>query len=327
MTDPSFLSLSVALGLEITAGRWPTRWHPVGWMGRMIDGAVRLAPYPRDVRLAWGAIVVLVGSVSCALVAEGIVWSTAAAARRVSPSFAAPAVAFSEGLMLGSLFSIRGTLRAAREIERALAHGLIMEARRLLGRDLVSRPTAELDSSRIRSAVIESVAENTTDSVVAPLFWYLLFGLPGAVIYRFVNTADAMIGYRTPPYEALGKVAARTDDLLNWVPARLAALLIVLSAFGSGANGPGAFRIMCRDRARTESLNAGWTMSAMAGALAIRLEKPGCYVLGSGALPVDGTVVSRSLRLAATSMIFAAAAGLAFLATRTGFVPDGGVAS
>ncbi len=321
MTSSSLAVLSTALGFEIFAGTWPTPWHPVGWMGWMINGAVRLAPRPRLARFVWGTVVVLVGSASCALVADETIRATVAAVRRSSPRLVAPAVVLSEGFILGSLFSIRGTLRAGHEIERALALGLVSDARRLLGRNLVSRPTAALDPPHIRSAVIESVAENTTDSVVAPLFWYLLFGLSGAVIYRFVNTADAMIGYRTPPYEALGKAAARIDDLLNWLPARLAAALIVLSASVVGADGGGALRILGRDHSHTESPNAGWTMSAMAGALAVRLEKPGCYVLGSGPLPDNGTVVNRSLRLAAVAMTIAAILGLvaSFFSARLAF--------
>jgi adenosylcobinamide-phosphate synthase len=149
----------------------------------------------------------------------------------------------------------------------------------------VSRPTADLDPGEVAAATVESVAENLTDSVVAPALMYLAFGLPGAAVYRAVNTADAMIGYRDGALEHFGKLAARADDVLNLIPARISALAIVAAAAFTGASPRGALKTLWRDRRRTASPNAGWTMAAMAGALNVRLTKRDAYTLGDGPLP------------------------------------------
>jgi adenosylcobinamide-phosphate synthase len=190
-----------------------------------------------------------------------------------------------EALALTTMLSLRDLVRAARRVQAALRGGDLDAARSAVGRDLVSRPTARLGAGQVAAATIESVAENLTDSVLAPVAFYLAFGLPGAFVYRAVNTADAMIGYRHGTLEHFGKVAARLDDALNFIPARLAALAIVGAAALAGADAGGAWRTMLGQYARTASPNAGWTMAAMAGALRVRLEKPEHYVLGDGPQP------------------------------------------
>jgi adenosylcobinamide-phosphate synthase len=139
----------------------------------------------------------------------------------------------------------------------------------------------------VASGAIESVAENLTDALVAPVAFFVAFGLPGALAYRALNTADTMLGYREGPLEFFGKVAARLDDLANLVPARLAALAVVVAA---GAGAVSAWTTMARDHARTASPNAGWTMAAMAGALDVTLHKPGAYRLGRGPMPVASDI-------------------------------------
>jgi adenosylcobinamide-phosphate synthase len=190
-----------------------------------------------------------------------------------------------EAIALTCLLSLRGLVDAARQVAAELARGDLDAARRLVGYHLVSRPTAALDDGHVASAAVESVAENLTDSVVAPALCYLVAGLPGAAVYRVLNTADAMFGYRDGPLEYFGKVAARLDVLVNLLPARLGGLSLVVGAALAGESAGGAFTALRRDRRRTASPNAGWTMSAMAGALGVRLEKPGAYELGAGRLP------------------------------------------
>lgn len=166
----------------------------------------------------------------------------------------------------------------------------------------MSRPTEELDGGHVASATIESVAENLTDSLVAPALWFLVGGLAGAAVYRVINTADAMFGYRVGPLEYFGKVAARLDDLLNLIPARLAGLSVVAAAALAGESASGAFAGLRRDHCQTASPNAGWTMSAMAGALGVLLEKPGAYRLGAGNLP-DFRDIERSLRVLGAAVV------------------------
>ena len=212
-----------------------------------------------------------------------------------------------EALALASLFSLRGLAGAARRVADALTRGDLAGARALVGRHLVSRPTAALGAGPVASATVESVAENLTDSVVAPLAFYLAFGLAGAAVYRAVNTADAMVGYRLGMLERLGGASARLDDLLNLVPSRLAALALVAGARIGGESGSRAREVWRRDGRSTASPNAGQTMAAMAGALGVTLEKRGYYRLGDGP-PPDVAVVDRAVG------VFAAAAGVALVA-------------
>lgn len=154
-----------------------------------------------------------------------------------------------------------------------VASGLRMSVRqgqRMVAR-IVSRDTAEMDQSRIARATIESAAENLSDGVIAPAFWFLIAGLPGMVAYKFINTADSMIGYRTEKYSDFGWAAARLDDLVNWIPARLTAVLIAVPA--------GVFdrKSIQSDAALHRSPNAGWPEAAMARALNVALAGPRAY--------------------------------------------------
>ena len=203
-----------------------------------------------------------------------------------------------EGVALKSTLSLRGLARSALAVRDDLLRADLGAARVAVGRDLVSRPTATLDAGQIASGAIESVAENLTDAFLAPLIFFVAFGLPGAVVYRVINTADAMIGYREGPLLYFGRVAARLDDVLNLVPARLAALSIVAAAAIANGDARRALATMRRDHARTASPNAGWTMAAMAGALAVTLAKPATYTLGAGPAPAPADI-SRAVDLLA----------------------------
>lgn len=189
------------------------------------------------------------------------------------------------GAALWLLLSLRGLFAAALEVARQLGAHDLAAARQALAWHLVSRPTDALSPGLVASGAVESVAENLTDAYVAPLVFFLVFGLPGAAFYRAVNTADAMLGYRDGALEFFGKPAARLDDVLNIVPARLSALAIVAASAATGGATRLAWRTLLRDRTATASPNAGWTMAAAAGALAVTLEKPGAYRLGAGDPP------------------------------------------
>ncbi len=174
------------------------------------------------------------------------------------------------GLLLKPAFALRSLLGAALRVERALSAELGF-ARRALSA-IVSRETRNLDAGQVRMAAIESLAENLVDSVVAPLFYYLLLGLPGAYLYRAANTLDALWGYKSPRYRRFGWAAARFDDALNFLPARATGLLLVLGSSASLA-------ALLLEARKTPSPNAGWPMAAFALRLGVRLEKPGVYLL------------------------------------------------
>jgi adenosylcobinamide-phosphate synthase len=212
-----------------------------------------------------------------------------------------------EAAILKLTFSLRGLARAAGLVQQALVSGDLSQARHLVGWHLVSRDTTRLSASEVAAATVESVAENASDGVVAPLFYYALGGLPAALAYRFINTADAMLGYRDPVHEWLGKVPARLDDLVNLMPARLTAGLIVLVASLLGEDARRAWVVWRRDAHRTASPNAGRPMSAMAGALGVELEKAGHYQLGAGQTLPEAQDVARSLRLVYGTALLAVA--------------------
>ena len=211
-------------------------------------------------------------------------------------------------LVLKSTFAVRMLDREATRVYRGLKDGRLEDAKADL-RSLVSRDTSGLTPELAAAATVESVAENTTDSFIAPWLAFAVFGVPGAVAYRAINTLDSMIGYHGI-YEHLGKASARLDDLVNLAPARLTALLIL----AGGALGPGRFGaarkawgVMWRYHARTESPNAGWTMSSMAGTLGVRLEKLGHYQIGDSETSAP---VPRDIKRAIARMYFVGVLGL-----------------
>jgi adenosylcobinamide-phosphate synthase len=290
------LAVLIAVVLDLALGDPPNRLHPVAWMGRAIAiGRTRLCRGGRARLVLGGAAVTLAVAACSAAIGAAV---GAAASWWVA---AAPLI---EGAALSLVVSLRGLIVAARAVARPLACGDLEAARATLAFHLVSRPTATLGVEEVASGAVESVAENLTDALVAPVCFYLVFGLAGAAAYRAVNTADAMIGYRDGPLEWFGKVAARLDDALNFAPARLAAFSVVAGAALAGQDARGAWRVLRRDGARTASPNAGRTMAAMAGALGVTLVKPGAYRLGDGrgAAAAD---IARAVR------VFAVAAAVA----------------
>jgi adenosylcobinamide-phosphate synthase len=280
--------VGVAITVDVLLGDPPNPLHPVAWMGRAIGLGRRALCRGGRVRLLLGGAFVTLTITS---IAAAVAAAVAAFAPRLGP--AAPLI---EGTALSLLLSLRGLVAAARAVAAPLAGGDLDAARAAVAFHLVSRPTATLGAEEVASAAIESVAENLTDALVAPLGFYLVFGLPGAAAYRAVNTADAMIGYRDGALEWFGKVAARLDDALSFVPARLAALGLIAGAAAAGEDPRGAARVLRRDGARTASPNAGRTMAAMAGALGLTLAKRGAYRLGDGR-PATAADIGRAVRV------------------------------
>jgi adenosylcobinamide-phosphate synthase len=215
-------------------------------------------------------------------------------------------------LLLKSSFALRELGAAAYRVKQAVGLGNLPQAREAL-RSLCSRDPAALDEEALLAAAIESVAENVSDSFVAPLFYFVLFGIPGAIAYRAINTLDAMVGYRGR-FEALGKVPARLDDVANFVPARLTAMLMLLAGCFLGGNTAGGWRIFRRDRNKTPSPNSGQPMAVMAGLLGVQLDKKDVYVLGDRTRPVDSAMVECAWRTAAlTGWLTAAGCALAIV--------------
>ena len=225
--------------------------------------------------------------------AGGLAWLAAAGLREVG-SIAYVAAA---SVLLSTTFAVKELRRAANRTRSAMESGNEAGARQSLG-SLVSRDTRTLGPPLVAMAAIESVAENTTDSFVGPWLAFALFGLPGAFAYRAINTLDSMIGYRGR-YEHLGKAGARLDDLVNLIPARLSALLMLVTGrLLCGLPVGRGWRIAMRDRGLTESPNAGWTIGAAAGLLGVALEKTGHYRIGDGLRDPTAADLGTSVRLA-----------------------------
>jgi len=298
--------LVAAIALDLVAGEPPGQIHPVVWLGRLIAALDRRAPRGgRSSQLAYGAAMV-------AIVA-GL--SAAVAARLSRMAGPVPGGRLGQVWLLKTTFAVRALLAAGEAVRRPLEAEDLDDARAAL-RSLVSRETAHLPPGLVAAAAIESLAENLTDSALAPWLAYAPFGLPGAAAYRALNTLDSMVGYRGR-YEHLGKAAARADDVVNLVPARLCALLIAAAAPAGGGSPARAWRTALRDHGRTASPNAGWTMAAMAGALGVELEKAGHYRLGEGRQP-DPADIRRAQRIAAVALALGAgvAAAVAILTER-----------
>ncbi len=307
-------AMLVALALDLV-GEMPARWHPVVWYGKAIARLERAAPHGERARLAYGGGMIAIAAplaifpamalqrlarrTRTTLARHGGVWQGIAAA------------AIIEGGALAPFFALRMLVESGQLVRMSLERDDVPAAREALA-SLVSRDRADLDESLIAAAAVESLAENLSDSVVAPLLAYTIFGLPGAAFYRLINTFDSMIGYHGH-YEHLGKACARLDDTLNLLPARLTAGCIVALAPLYGGDARAAWRIWRRDARRTASPNAGHPMAAAAGALGVQLEKVDHYTLGDARQPIDPGAIRRAERMVryvggATILLLASAA-------------------
>ena len=281
--------LLLALAIDALFGEPPRVIHPVVWMGKVTSFLERFAPVQNTrAQLAYGGVIVVL----TIFIFASPVYFLLLYVNQISSI----AYVIGAALLLKSAFSFKELRQAAFEIKAHLAKNNLEKARAKMP-ELVSRETQSLEKPALVSATVESVAENISDSFVAPLFYFLIFGVPGAVAYRVVNTLDAMIGYRGK-YEYLGKCAARLDDVLNFIPARISGLLLVIAAYLCKKDSRNAWQVMLRDHGKTESPNAGWPMSAVAGAFKVRLEKAGYYSLGETNNPLSPQLIASGVNLA-----------------------------
>lgn len=258
-------AVAVAVALDAAFREPPLAAHPVRWAGRYLAWAGRRVPSsPPRVALARGAVAWAAGAATA--------FGAGLAVSRVAQRLPRPVRPVIVGAALWPLFAHRMLLDEVAAVEHALVTEGLEAGRAAVGR-IVSRDVSGLTPDEVRQAAVESLGENLSDSVVAPLFWYAVGGLPAAALYRFANTADAVWGYRTPRWEYAGRVAARADDLLNLAPARLTGTVL--------AGGTVSWSRLRAEAARTRSPNAGWPMAALALRLGVRLAKPGVYELGS----------------------------------------------
>lgn len=286
--------ITAAWAIEISFG-WPDRLyrrvrHPVVWIGSLItlfDTRLNQASYSPRVRYALGAV-----SVCC------VIAVTVGMARIIS--LALPGTWWGiaiEAVIASSLIASRSLYQHVSALLPPLKRGDLNTARQAVSQ-IVGRDPTNLDETAIVRAGLESLSENASDGVIAPVFWGSLFGLPGIAAYKAVNTLDSMIGHRDERHAAYGGFAARLDDVANLIPARLTGVLIAAASLK-----PSAFAVMFRDARQHRSPNAGWPESAMAGGLGVRLSGPRAYAdhphvepwLNDGARDPDTVDLKRGL--------------------------------
>lgn len=300
--------LALALALDLAFRELPGWLHPVVWMGRLASWLEHLGPSAggKASAFGWGAAMALLVPAAFG----GLAWLAAVGLRELGPI----PYLLGGAVLLSTTFAVSGLGRAARCVQTAMNEGSMDQARQQL-RSLVSRDSSSLGPSLVSAAAIESVAENTTDSYIGPWLAFAVFGLAGAFAYRSVNTLDSMIGYRGR-YEYLGKASAKLDDVMNLVPARISAgLMLAAGALFRLHVGLG-WRWAWHGRRLTDSPNAGWTIGAMAGLLGVTLKKKGHYRIGEGMKGPRPCHIGASVRLAYTVAAMGMLTATAALALR-----------
>ncbi len=277
---------------------WRRMPHPVSWIGRLIsvlDSALNQTGWPDFLRRLAGLVTVLV--------LVSLVGASGWMLDRLLRSL--PFAMVWIGLLASVLLAQNSLYRHVARVASGFAAGGLDGGRQAVSM-IVGRDPNSLDEAGVCRAAIESTAENFSDGVVAPVFWLALFGLPGLLIYKAINTADSMIGHRTPRHDAFGWAAARLDDLINLAPARLSGMLLACCAPMVGGSLITAFQVMWRDARLHRSPNAGWPEAAMAAALGLALAGPrryGSTVVADPFLHAEGRAdatrsdIARSLRL------------------------------
>jgi adenosylcobinamide-phosphate synthase len=305
----SVLIFFLAFLIDAVFGEYPDRIHPTIGIGKVIaylkpklKNANAKIEKANGVLLALG--VMLLVSVPVFLL---LFW--------LRQSFGSIPYIIVGAVLFKATFAVKGMDQYTKPIASALKKNDLAEARKWL-HFIVRRDPNTLNERQIISAAVESIAESTTDGITGPFFFFALLGVPGAFAYRVVNTLDSMVGYKNVENKNIGWFSAKLDTIANYVPARLTAYLMVAASFLLGENWRESWRILQRDKGKTASINAGWTISAMAGALGTQLEKQGYYVLGDdhGISPEH---ITKALRvMALTAVLFGLVVVLPVLALR-----------
>jgi len=270
----SILIFTLAFLIDLVLGEYPDRIHPTIGIGKMILYLKRKAknPNPR-VEKATGVLMALIIMLVVAFPMFLLLFWL-----RTLP-YGEILYIIVGAFLFKATFAIRGMGHYTKPIAKALKQNDLADARKWLPY-IVRRDPNSLNERQIISAAVESIAESTTDGITAPFFFYAFFGVPGAFAYRVINTLDSMVGYKNAEFKNIGWFSAKMDTITNYIPARVTAYLMVAAAFILREDWRESYRILQRDKHKTASPNAGYTISAVAGALNIQLEKQGCYTLG-----------------------------------------------
>src|SRR5438309_2456310 len=282
------LAVLFAISIDFAFGDPKNKFHPTVWIGILIG---KLVPFIKSHNPTTEKISGLILTISVTTLVASILYFLNVALHYLNQfdfNFVTRVVTliFSiviTGYLLKTTIAIKGMEKHATLIMQALSQTNLDDARAKLSM-IVKRDTKNLDRQHIISGTLESISENTVDGIIGPLFYFTIFGLPGAFIYRTINTIDSMIGYKTDLFRNLGWFGANCDKILNFLPSRIASLMIIFAVMILRGNWRHSLEIMRRDSKKTESPNAGYPMAAMAGALSAKFEKIDHYVLGDGNL-------------------------------------------
>ncbi|WP_428325307.1 cobalamin biosynthesis protein [Nitrosopumilus sp.] len=298
----SLIIVGFALVLDLIFGDPKNRYHPTAWIGRLIAKLTPLGQNQNQKLERLGGIFVVIIPIGIVVT---LLLTLDFGISLLSTDWITLVVSVVIGaLLLKTTIAIKGLERYAMIVVESLELNNLDSARENLSM-IVKRNTSNLDKNHVISGVLESISENTVDGITGPLFYYAIFGLPGAFVYRIINTADSMIGYKTNIFKNLGWFAATCDTLLNYIPSRLTGLVMIISSAILQNNWKESYKIMIRDGKKTESPNAGYPMAALAGALGTKFEKVNHYELGNGDLTLTKEHVHSAISIMKlTSVLF-----------------------
>jgi adenosylcobinamide-phosphate synthase len=296
------LVIGIALILDFIFGDPKNKYHPTAWIGLFIATLVPIIKNKDSNMEKLGGIMIIVSTSSVAIL---LLLSFEYVISLLAIDYVSIIISIViGGLLLKTTIAIHGMENHAKTVLMSLDSDNLEMARTNLSM-IVKRNTKNLDKNHIISGVLESISENTVDGITGPLFYYAFFGLPGAFVYRIINTADSMIGYKTDIFKNIGWFAASCDTILNYIPSRLTGLIMIISAAILQNNWKESYRVMIRDGKKTESPNAGYPMAALAGALETKFEKINHYNLGDGKVTLTNNQVYLAIRIMKfTSILF-----------------------
>ena len=310
LLSDSLLIFSLAFLIDLVFGEVPDRIHPTLWIGNVTHY------FKSKLKNENSRVEKINGVILCLVIIALFVVPVYFMLFWVREFLGWLPYIVASAIVLNTTFAIKCMKQYTLPVADAVEKGDYNRAKQLLP-FIVRRNPNELTKRHIISAAVETIAEGTTDGITSPFFYFALFGVPGAVAFRVVNTLDSMVGYKDLDHINIGWFSAKMDTIANYIPARLTAILMILAALLLRENWRKSWKILQRDRKNTASPNAGWTISTMAGALNIQLEKPSFYTIGDNN-DLSPTHITKALRIMVlTAILFGISITLPLLVLKT----------
>ena len=298
----SIVVIGLAILLDLTFGDPKNRYHPTAWIGNLIGIITTRMKNENYILEKFGGIFIVLIPVCISVI---VLSSLNFSIELISVESLSILISIISGIVLFKMtIAIKGMEKHALAVLDSIQKNNLDQARTNLSM-IVKRNTKNLDKNHILSGTLESLSENIVDGITGPMFYFAIFGLPGAFVYRIINTVDSMVGYKTQMFKNLGWFGANCDNILNYIPSRLTGLTIVLGSMLLGHDWKNCYEIFKRDGKKTDSPNAGYPMAAFAGALGTKFEKLEHYSLGTGENEITSKKVKDAITLMkVTSLLF-----------------------